>query len=36
LRQLVSAGWLHAARGQYAVPGERVVPLLVILSGARR
>jgi hypothetical protein len=36
LRQLVSAGWLHSARGQYAVPGERVVPLLVILSGARR
>jgi DNA-binding transcriptional ArsR family regulator len=37
LRQLVSAGWLRSsARGQYAVPGERVVPLLVILSGARR
>jgi hypothetical protein len=37
LRQLVSAGWLQsAARGQYAVPGERVVPLLVILSGAKR
>jgi len=33
LRQLVSAGWLHSARGQYSVPGERVVPLLVILSG---
>jgi Helix-turn-helix domain len=36
LRQLVSAGWLHSSgRGRYAVPGERVVPLLVILSGAR-
>ena len=34
LRQLVSAGWLHSsARGQYSVPGERVVPLLVIMSG---
>jgi hypothetical protein len=37
LRQLVSAGWLRTtARGQYAVPGERVVPLLVALSAARR
>ncbi|MEV6595281.1 ArsR family transcriptional regulator [Actinoplanes sp. NPDC051346] len=37
LRQLVSAGWLHSsARGQYAVPGERVVPLLVVLSGVQR
>ena len=37
LRQLVAAGWLRsAARGQYAVPGERVVPLLAILSGAHR
>jgi hypothetical protein len=37
LRQLVSAGWLHSsARGQYAVPGDRVVPLLVVLSGAKR
>ncbi|OJF10478.1 helix-turn-helix domain-containing protein [Couchioplanes caeruleus] len=37
LRQLVAAGWLHSsARGQYAVPGERVVPLLVVLSGAQR
>ena len=34
LRQLVSAGWLlSSARGQYSVPGERVVPLLVILAG---
>jgi hypothetical protein len=37
LRQLVSAGWLRTSgRGQYTVPGERVVALLVILSGARR
>jgi hypothetical protein len=37
LRQLVSSGWLRSsARGHYAVPGERVVPLLVILSGAKR
>jgi len=37
LRLLVSAGWLHSSsRGQYAVPGERVVPLLVVLSGAKR
>ncbi|TCO65526.1 ArsR/SmtB family transcription factor [Actinocrispum wychmicini] len=33
LRQLVAAGWLRAAgRGQYAVPGSRVVPLLVVLA----
>jgi hypothetical protein len=37
LRHLVSAGWLHSSsRGHYAVPGDRVVPLLVILSGVRR
>lgn len=37
LRQLVSAGWLRAtARGHYAVPGERVVPLLVVLAAVRR
>jgi hypothetical protein len=37
LRQLVGAGWLRSAgRGQYSVPSDRVVPLLVILSGARR
>ncbi len=36
LRHLVAAGWLRsAARGRYAVPPERVVPLLVILSGVR-
>jgi DNA-binding transcriptional ArsR family regulator len=37
LRQLVAAGWLRTAgRGQYAVPPERVIPLLVILAAARR
>jgi hypothetical protein len=37
LRQLVSAGWLRSsARGQYAVAPERVVPLLIVLSGAHR
>jgi len=37
LRQLVSAGWLRTStRGQYAVPPERVVPLLIVLSGAHR
>jgi hypothetical protein len=36
LRQLVSAGWLQATgRGLYAVPGNRVVPLLVVLSAVR-
>jgi DNA-binding transcriptional ArsR family regulator len=37
LRQLVAAGWLRSSgRGRYAVPGERVVHLLVILMGAQR
>ncbi|MCX4386445.1 helix-turn-helix domain-containing protein [Micromonospora peucetia] len=37
LRQLTAAGWLHSAgRGHYAVPAERVVPLLAILTAARR
>jgi hypothetical protein len=36
LRQLVSAGWRTTARGQYAVPGERVVPLLTVLAATRR
>ncbi|XVQ13995.1 ArsR/SmtB family transcription factor [Spirillospora sp. CA-255316] len=37
LRQLVAAGWLRTtARGQYAVPGERVVPILTMLAAARR
>jgi len=36
LNILVAAGWLVArARGRYAVPAERVVPLLVILTAAR-
>ncbi len=37
LRQLVSAGWLRSTtRGQYAVPPERVVPLLVVLGVSNR
>jgi hypothetical protein len=33
LRQLVAAGWLQTTgRGRYAVPGDRVVPLLVVLA----
>ncbi|MEV4670631.1 MULTISPECIES: ArsR/SmtB family transcription factor [Actinomadura] len=37
LRRLVAAGWLRTtARGQYSVPGERVVPLLAVLAAARR
>ncbi|MDG4833870.1 helix-turn-helix domain-containing protein [Solwaraspora sp. WMMD1047] len=37
LRQLTAAGWLRtSARGQYAIPAERVVPLLAILTAARR
>jgi hypothetical protein len=37
LRQLVNVGWLRvAARGRYAVPPDRVVPLLVVLAAARR
>ncbi len=37
LRQLVAAGWLRAtARGHYAVPVERVVPLLVAWAAAGR
>jgi hypothetical protein len=37
LRQLVAAGWLEPrGRGRYAVPGSRVVPLLVVLAAARR
>jgi hypothetical protein len=35
LRQLTAAGWLQAAgRGRYAVPAERVVPLLLVLAAA--
>ncbi|MFG1604335.1 ArsR/SmtB family transcription factor [Actinoplanes sp. NPDC049265] len=37
LRQLVNAGWLRSsARGVYEVPGERVIPLLVLVAGAWR
>ena len=37
LNQLVAQGWLHSeGRGNYSIPAERVVPLLVILSAARR
>ncbi|MFC9997643.1 ArsR/SmtB family transcription factor [Nocardia sp. NPDC127526] len=37
LRQLTAAGWLHTAgRGRYAVPGGRVVPLLIALATTRR
>lgn len=33
LRPLMAAGWVKAtARGTYAVPAERVVPLLVVLA----
>jgi hypothetical protein len=35
LRQLLASGWLtQTARGQYAVPGNRVIPLLVMLVAA--
>lgn len=37
LRQLTAAGWLRSAgRGRYAIPAERVVPLLAILTAAAR
>lgn len=37
LRQLVAAGWLTLVkRGQYLVPGPRVVPLLVVMLAATR
>jgi hypothetical protein len=37
LRQLVSAGWLRSlGRGRYGVAPERIIPLLVILTAARR
>jgi hypothetical protein len=33
VRQLVAAGWLRTeGRARYAVPAERVVPLLVIIA----
>ena len=37
LNQLVAQGWLVATgRGHYSIPAERVVPLLVVVSAARR
>ncbi|QSB13137.1 winged helix-turn-helix transcriptional regulator [Natronosporangium hydrolyticum] len=37
LRALSGAGWLRTTgRGHYSVPPERVVPLLVVLTAARR
>jgi hypothetical protein len=37
LGQLVATGWLVAAgRGRYAVPPERIVPLLVVLGATGR
>ena len=37
LRQLAAAGWLRSgARGRYDIPPERAVPLLAILTAARR
>jgi DNA-binding transcriptional ArsR family regulator len=37
LRPLVSAGWLRTVgRGRYEVPGNRVVPLLVVVAAAQR
>lgn len=36
LNALVAVGWLiQSTRGRYAVPADRLVPLLVILSAAR-
>lgn len=36
LRQLAGAGWLRTtSRGQYAVPPDRVVPLLAVLAASR-
>lgn len=33
LRALMAGGWLHSsARGHYAIPPERIVPLLIILT----
>lgn len=37
LGQLTAAGWLHAeGRGRYAVPADRVVPIMVIIAAAGR
>jgi hypothetical protein len=36
LNQLTATGWLRqTGRGRYAVPAQRVVPLLVVLSASR-
>jgi DNA-binding transcriptional ArsR family regulator len=37
LRRLTAAGWLRtAARGRYAVPPERIVPLLATIAAVQR
>lgn len=36
LRQLVSAGWLQSREGHYAVPADRLVPLLSTVLGGQR
>lgn len=37
LRRLTGAGWLRtAARGRYAVPPERIVPLLAVIAAVQR
>jgi hypothetical protein len=37
LRQLVSTGWLETTgRGRYQVPPTRLIPLLVVVTAARR
>jgi hypothetical protein len=37
VRQLVAAGWLRTAgRARYAIPPERIIPLLVVIACARR
>lgn len=37
LRQLIAAGWLtQTRRGQYAVPGDRIIALLATLLAAER
>jgi hypothetical protein len=37
VRQLTAAGWLRTTgRAQYAVPPERIIPLLVIMACAQR
>lgn len=36
LKQLTSAGWLHARAGRHSVPTERVVPLMAVVLGVSR